>query len=398
MTQQNGKKNYTLLVVEENTKVFEQCGMHLKNGELVSFPTETVYGLGAHALNEEAVRKIFKAKGRPLSDPVIVHVLNWEDAVKKHDLVDVSQNEEIIVEHLSKNFWPGPLTLVVKASKKVPDCITASTGFVGIRSPSHPVARNLIDISGLPISAPSANRFGHISPTKAEHVIEDLGYTPYPIMIIKSSKKEHKCSVGIESSVLKISEENDKIQMTLFRRGGTSEEKLTEAIHELKLKYPKLVIDLHIPSKTVKNETKMGQQAPGQMITHYAPDIQTLMYSSDKIEVKEKNTNGISISECVFIDYNQHFFGKYSEKCKKYFLLSKSDDMKDVARHLFKTLRAAEKIEGAKYIIVPNLSTIDKEFAKACHDRLFRSASGRECLLVNETVYIKEDTTNITEN
>jgi L-threonylcarbamoyladenylate synthase len=151
------------------------CVEHLKRGGLVAFPTETVYGLGAHALDASAVLSIFEAKGRPLTDPVIVHVLDRQSALPLIQF-DGSAAVETVFEHLATEFWPGPLTLVLRANPQlVPDCVTASTGFVGIRAPKHAVARLLLEASnGMPIAAPSANRFGHVSPTRAQHVFEDL--------------------------------------------------------------------------------------------------------------------------------------------------------------------------------------------------------------------------------
>lgn len=158
--------------------------MNLKAGKLVAFPTETVhffpsssslplkqickvYGLGANALDVCALSSIFTAKGRPKSDPLIVHVNSVDKAV---ELVDLDEKSLAVYRFLGGTFWPGPLTIVAKAAPVIPDLVTSGTGFVGVRCPNNPIARSLIDLSSLPIAAPSANKFCHVSPTKAEHV------------------------------------------------------------------------------------------------------------------------------------------------------------------------------------------------------------------------------------
>ncbi|EJK47551.1 hypothetical protein THAOC_33720, partial [Thalassiosira oceanica] len=190
----------TALSMQSNEKIarhvpatrqsLEQCGERLRDGKLVSFPTETVYGLGCHALDPVAVQKVFNAKERPLSDPLIVHVTDELDALNlwcaSSDHINSSVNqpagresrnsiESQALRVLVKTFFPGPLTIVARARQDVPQIIMANTGYVACRSPSHPVARALIATAGVPIAAPSANKFGHVSPTLASHVLDDLG-------------------------------------------------------------------------------------------------------------------------------------------------------------------------------------------------------------------------------
>ena len=162
-----------------------QSAAVLKAGGLVAFPTETVYGLGANALNDHSVRQIFAAKKRPATDPLIVHVLSKNDiyplfefenpSVGANDDGKTKTKAQLVCELLVDAFWPGPLTIIFKAKPIVPLSVTSGTGFVGLRSPRHPIARRLLEASGLPVAAPSANRFGHVSPTSSEHVMHDLG-------------------------------------------------------------------------------------------------------------------------------------------------------------------------------------------------------------------------------
>jgi L-threonylcarbamoyladenylate synthase len=152
------------LLINPDENGVQKAANLIRNGGLVAFPTETVYGLGANALNEDAVKSIFVAKGRPLTDPLIVHIAETNQV---YELVELNSAELFLFDTLISSFWPGPLTLIVKASPKIPLLVTADTGFVGVRRPNHPLAVKLLAAAGLPIAAPSANRFGHVSPTTA---------------------------------------------------------------------------------------------------------------------------------------------------------------------------------------------------------------------------------------
>lgn len=150
----------------------ERAGELIRSGKLVSFPTETVYGLGANALDEEAVKSIFATKKRPLSDPVIVHIDKKEEGLQ---FVDITPGVKEVYNFLADSFWPGPLTMILKANFNIiPRVVTAQTDFVGIRLPQHDVARKLIRVAQRPIAAPSANLFAHVSPTSAVHVFNDF--------------------------------------------------------------------------------------------------------------------------------------------------------------------------------------------------------------------------------
>ena len=173
----------------------------LRGGGLVAVPTETVYGLGADALNAEAAARIFTVKGRPPTDPLIVHVLGWEDAEK---LVGLSEAQRVSAVALAAAFWPGPLTMVLPVSSIVPPLITSNTGWVGVRSPKHPTARRLLEVSGVCIAAPSANRFNHVSPTLPEHVMADLAERDPTLLVVDGGASE----IGIESTVVKVHEDS----------------------------------------------------------------------------------------------------------------------------------------------------------------------------------------------
>ncbi|MBR2180429.1 MAG: threonylcarbamoyl-AMP synthase, partial [Oscillospiraceae bacterium] len=179
----------------ENFDDFVRAGNLLKNGEVVAIPTETVYGLAASAFSTDAVGKIFKAKGRPQDNPLIVHISDFDDLAKITEEVPESAVK------LAENFWPGPLTMILKKNEKIPLEVTAGRSTVAVRFPSHKYARAVIEAAGVPLAAPSANLSGKPSPTSAQHVMRDLaGKIP---MIIDGGE----CEVGLESTVIDLTGE-----------------------------------------------------------------------------------------------------------------------------------------------------------------------------------------------
>ncbi len=204
----------------------------LRAGRLVVFPTETVYGLGANALDESAVRRIFEAKGRPLSSPLIVHVATIEMA--RGLARDWPEN----AERLARRFWPGPLTIIVPKRPHVPDVVTAGLPSVGLRMPAHPVAQALLEAAQIPIAAPSANRFTELSPTSAEHVPQGLAD-----MVLDGGP----CTVGIESTVISLAGPIPRI----LRPGMISQTEIERAIGPV--------------------ESGAGAESPGQHPRHYSP-------------------------------------------------------------------------------------------------------------------------------
>lgn len=204
----------------------------LRAGRLVAFPTETVYGLGANALDEAAVRRIFEAKGRPLSSPLIVHVANIRMAR------ELAREWTEQAEILARRFWPGPLTLVVPKVSEVPDLVTAGLPSVALRIPAHPLAQALLDAAKIPIAAPSANRFTELSPTTAAHVPEGLAD-----MILDGGP----CTVGIESTVISLAGSTPRI----LRPGMVTRTQIEQLIGPV--------------------ETGGGAESPGQHPRHYSP-------------------------------------------------------------------------------------------------------------------------------
>ena len=215
----------------------------LAAGRLVAFPTETVYGLGAHALDTAAVARVFDAKERPHFDPLIVHVAEPQQAVR------LTSSFPPFAQRLAEQFWPGPLTLVLPKSDVVPDLVTAGLPNVALRVPSHPVAQSLLRQSGLPIAAPSANRFGQISPTSAAHVASQLGDRIDYIL------EGGDCDVGLESTVLYLVTDPPM----LLRPGGVTQEELEAVIGPL-----------DVITQTTGGDNQ-PQASPGLLARHYAP-------------------------------------------------------------------------------------------------------------------------------
>ncbi len=255
------KYTTTICVVDAehpDPAIIARMGERLCAGELVAFPTETVYGLGADATNAVAVRRIFAAKGRPATDPLIVHIASHEilPAVTGLTLSELPPLAQI----LTQRFWPGPLTLVLPRGSNIPGEVTAGLDTVGVRFPSHPAARALIAAAGVPVAAPSANRFGHVSPTRAEHVLADLD-TRIPWILDAGP-----CPVGVESTILDVTQ----TPPVLLRPGGTPVEAIEAAIGMPVRRRPRHAVaeDEAAPS-------------PGMLLSHYAPRSRLLVFEGD---------------------------------------------------------------------------------------------------------------------
>jgi L-threonylcarbamoyladenylate synthase len=224
----------------------------LRDGELVAFPTETVYGLGANAQNPAAVRKIFEAKGRPTSHPVIVHL---DSPRFLHRWVrEVPET----ATKLAERFWPGPLTMVMPRAANVHDIVTGGQDTVAIRVPSHPMAQQLLTAFGGGIAAPSANRYGKLSPTRAEHVREELGDA------VKVILDGGECQIGLESTIVSFEGQN----VRLLRPGGVTAAQIRQVVGEL------LIIGADLESPRV----------PGGTPSHYAPTTPMAIVPSGEID------------------------------------------------------------------------------------------------------------------
>jgi L-threonylcarbamoyladenylate synthase len=227
----------------------------LRRGGLVAFPTETVYGLGANALDAGAVEKIFEAKQRPHWDPVIVHVGDVAEAR------GLTLTWPAAAERLAAAFWPGPLTMLLPRTTRIPDICTAGREKAGVRLPSHPVALALIAAAGVPIAAPSANRFGHTSPTTAEHVLSDLDGR------IDAILDAGACAVGVESTVI----DPTLDPAMIYRPGGITAEQIRRVLGDVAV--AERGISSEAPPETL--------ESPGLGIRHYAPRARVILVESE---------------------------------------------------------------------------------------------------------------------
>ena len=375
--------------VSTSPQAIEEAGARLRSGHLVSFPTETVYGLGCHAIDPVAVSRVFEAKERPLTDPLIVHVNECEAALK---LWNASANgsdgeiEQEALNALTKEFWPGPLTIVAKASPEIPDIIMANTGFVACRSPSHPIARALIGASGVPIAAPSANKFGHVSPTKAQHVMDDLCMEDVwivdPDMEKESSSEEHViCDVGVESTVAKVEMlSTSKGRVSILRHGAVSSMEIATCLEKAGLSE-----SFEVKEKMQATGEEVSHVAPGQTIRHYSPNVLSYMvsqerYSNGDIELSDEEFNLLKNS--VVIDFGKRL-SSFKDKALAYKDLSAVGDSNVAAAQVFDTLRWSENIDGAERVFIPQIVVNEDHMIKkedalilAVKDRLTRAASG----------------------
>ncbi|KAF1774990.1 DHBP synthase RibB-like alpha/beta domain [Phytophthora cactorum] len=305
---------------------------------------------GCQRAQPRGVLAIFEAKARPLTDPLIVHVPALEDAVK---LVDMTPTGQQAFECLGKAFWPGPLTLIAKAVPELPLTLSANTGFVGLRCPKHPIAQALLKEAKVPVAAPNLGACENLS------VIE--------------ATEEGCCEVGIESTVVKIVPEERKL--IVFRRGGVSEQALELVLKEnaelLGGQYEVVTIQ-----KEAKMQTKEAQQAPGQMITHYAPDVDTYLYQADAVAAMDASPKE-DVSRWVVID----FHGKLSslkDRVRAYLDLSPSGDVAEASQRIFDSLRWSENVQGVERVIITSVLSESHEQAAALHDRMYRAASGKQ--------------------
>mmetsp|Transcript_19088 Transcript_19088/g.35336 ORF Transcript_19088/g.35336 Transcript_19088/m.35336 type:complete len:399 (-) Transcript_19088:223-1419(-) len=385
------------VVVGADRAGLSAAGDLLRQGGNVAFPTETVYGLGGNALDEQAVLRIFEHKGRPLTDPLIVHVNDADTAL---GLVRARGVTLKIFKLLADAFWPGPLTMVLQAADHVPSAISAGTGFVGVRAPAHPVARDLLDASGVPVAAPSANRFGHVSPTSAAHVLADLG--DKDIMVVDGGDlAQGCCTVGIESTVLKVVDSSldcedaeSERSLVLFRKGGVPEAAIRKVLDDAGMSHVILVPPPAFSPKTVvkaQDEEDKAFEAPGQSITHYAPDVETWLLSGDVEQaMKAKDIaldqtpltmqlgedKSVNVATCVIIDY-AGALQDLKPLALAYRDISPQGDISQAAQTIFDVLRWAEQIKGAEHVLLRDVSHATADLAPSVADRMYRAASGK---------------------
>ncbi len=335
-----------IIKVNEDSPELTDAAEVIKCGGLVVFPTETVYGLGADALNPEAAKKIFKAKGRPSDNPLIVHISDPAEAEKY-----VYTNE--VYYKLAEAFMPGPLTVIMKSKDIVPPETRGGLDTVALRCPENPIARRLISLAGTPIAAPSANLSGSPSPTTAEHVIDDM-YGRVDVILDGGPS-----DFGLESTIVKI--EDDQTLM-LLRPGKITVEDLMQVVDFVKI------------ANAVKEGLSDGEIAlsPGMKYRHYAPKAPLILLDGDKTQILEFLRDNIR-QKTAFISYSEDvsfFSSKLS--CVEIYDLGASFDYELQAKNLFAVLRAADKNSHTEiYAPLPRAQGV----GLALYNRMIRAAA-----------------------
>jgi len=303
----------------------------IKEGKLVVFPTETVYGLGANGLNKNAIARIFEVKKRPFFDPLILHI------AEINDLSHIFKKPvSPIIIKLAEKYWPGPLTIVAPRQKKIPDIVTAGLPTVAVRMPNNPIALKLIRLSGVPIAAPSANLFGRVSPTTPDYVKEQLDKVDY---LIDGGRTD----VGIESTIVSA----DDKTIEILRPGIITEEKITADFPDIKV----VVVD-----------SLQKINAPGQLKSHYSP--KKPFYLFDELPDDLPYGVGLILVEPIKLPENTN--------CKIIFL-SKDGDLLEAAANLFEAFHDFEKARVVEKIYA--LKIKEEGIGKAIMDRWKKAAN-----------------------
>lgn len=334
--------------VDENCideMIMKEAGELLKAGALVAFPTETVYGLGANALDEKAAAKIYAAKGRPSDNPLIIHIADMDS------LPRITKEIPDAAYQLAEKFWPGPLTMVLKKSEEVPYGTTGGLDTVAVRMPSHPIALEMIRHGGGYIAAPSANTSGRPSPTLAEHVADDMdGIIP---MILDGGA----VGIGIESTIVDLTEGVP----TILRPGFITKEMLEEVVGEVQI------------DKGLSVDAKVAPKAPGMKYRHYAPKAELIIVEGAKEAVVEKinamakdnESKGISTG-VIGTEETVSLYETGIVKC----IGSRSDEL-SISSHLYGILREFDESDAK---IIYSESFEDGAMGSAIMNRLLKAA------------------------
>lgn len=337
-------------LLSTNTEDLDIAAEILLKGGNVIFPTETVYGIGADAMNKDAVSSIFVAKGRPSDNPLIVHISSMDM------LTNIVEEVPSSARQLMEKYWPGPLTIILKKQKSIPDETTAGLDTVAVRMPQSAVARKLIELAGIPVAAPSANLSGKPSPTKAQHCIDDMMGRVDAIIC------GDDCEVGVESTVIDMSGDIP----LLFRPGGVTFEQLSDVLGEVKI------------ATAIKNDEV--PKSPGLKYKHYAPNAEVVILSGSyddacayiKKEAETRNVGVLSFDEFPQISNTKNIS------------LGSINNPQDAAHRLFSALRQMDEL-SVDVIYAPEIS--NKGMWDAVRNRLYRSAGEK---IINLSLDIKK--------
>lgn len=298
-----------------NENQLKEAANQLRNGDVVAFPTETVYGLGADATNEEAVNRIFRAKGRPSDNPLIVHISTIDQLEDYVTFVPEKARE--VIEH----FWPGPCTIILEKKGNLAPSVTGDLQSVGIRMPDHPLALALIEQVGKPLAAPSANSSGKPSPTTSQHVWDDLNGKIAGII------DGGPTGVGLESTVLDLTNPH---KPTILRPGGISKEELESVLGQV-------YVDTHLVDETA------APKSPGMKYRHYSPDKPVWILPQDTEESRQMITSLIKNGEVVGLLASEEFITSVSIQPLNHYSLGKKTLPSQAASLLYSGLREMDQ-------------------------------------------------------
>lgn len=326
------------------TEAIAAAARTIRAGGLVAFPTETVYGLGANALDEAAVAKIFSAKGRPANDPLIVHIKRFEQ------LPLVARDIPARARELCQRYWPGPLTLVLKKAERIPENLTAGLGTVAVRMPDHAVALALLRAANAPIAAPSANLFSRPSPTSAQHVLDDLGD------LVDVVLDGGPTPIGVESTILSLMADEPRI----LRPGGISMEALRRTL-------PNLVYEPQTLAEDIA-----AAPAPGTMLRHYSPCARVMLFAGENdAEVYAAMRAEIALHDRAGLLATDADAAAFSDLDIAIERLGANAD--DAAKRLFAALRS---LDGQEVDCILARAPEKTGMGLAVWDRLLRAAAG----------------------
>lgn len=333
-------KYYDLTTINDIKKI-EQCGEIIRNGGLVIFPTETVYGIGANALSEEATKKIFKAKGRAQDNPLIVHISNY-DMIKK---VATISNE--IEKKLINAFMPRPFTIILSKKEIIPNTVSAGLETVGIRMPSNEIARMLIEQAKVPIAAPSANISGRPSGTILQDIKEEFDGK------VDAMIDGGKVTIGLESTVVKVING----VTTILRPGKVTVEDIKKVVEHVE-------VSENVMGK-VKSKEKV--ESPGMKYRHYAPKTKCVLVCGSDEEKVTKINKIIKEKFTIVIGFDEH---KNAINTHRFISLGKKDNLEEISNNLFTKLREADK-QMAELIVIEGVEA--KGLGLAIMNRLIRT-------------------------
>lgn len=344
-TYQTETSCYRVEAFQPDRAIMKRAGEIIRRGGLVAFPTETVYGLGANALDPAAVDRIFLAKGRPANDPLIAHISSLDQ------LSQVASDVPDIARALFERFSPGPLTLVLDKQSAIPAALTAGLGTVALRLPDHAIAQALIDAAGVPIAAPSANTFSRPSPTRAQHVLDDLlGRVD---MVLDGGP----AAIGLESTIVDLTRHPPR----LLRPGGISLENLRAALPELEFQ-PQYLHDDNAPAS-----------APGSLLRHYSPRARLVLFraesDADAAAAMRAYINGKSNVGLIAMDAEMGQFRSADAAVE-----CLGGNLEEAGYRLFAALRALDK-RGVEEILAKYPER--RGLGLALGDRLLRAAAGQ---------------------